>query len=52
MYIYIYAIMKIMCPSGFYHSSFMTTHAPGHMIYGFRKCSGNRASCVQVHELS
>ena len=44
--------MKIMRRSGFYHSSFMTTHASGHMMYGFRKCSENRASCVQVHELS
>ena len=32
--IYIYAIMKTMCPPGYHHNSFLATHAPGHMMYG------------------
>ena len=36
MYIYIYAIMKTMCPPGYFHNGFVETHALGHMIYGLR----------------
>ena len=24
-----------MCPSGYHHSGFMTTHELGHMMYGY-----------------
>ena len=39
--IHIYVIMKTMCPPGYHHNGFVTTHALGHMMYG-----------CQVHELS
>ena len=35
IYIYIYAIMKTICPSGYYHNDFVATHALGHMMYGY-----------------
>ena len=35
MCIYIYAIMKTMCPPGYHHNGFVATHALGHMKYGF-----------------
>ena len=31
----IYAIMKTMCPPGYYHNDFVATHALGHMMYGY-----------------
>ena len=31
----IYAIMKTMCPPGYYHNGFVATHALGHMMYGW-----------------
>ena len=31
----IYAIMKIMCPPGNHHNSFVATHALWHMMYGY-----------------
>ena len=31
MYIYIYAIMKTMCPPSYHHSSFVATHARRHV---------------------
>ena len=43
MYIYIYAIMKTNCPTGYHHNSIVATHALGHMI--------NCTLCAQVHEL-
>ena len=45
MFVYIYVIMKTMCPPGYHHNSFVATHALGHMMYI------NRTSCGQVHEL-
>ena len=30
---YIYAIMKTMCPPGYHHNGFVATHALGHMMY-------------------
>ena len=27
--LYMYVIMKTICPSGYYHNSFVATHAPG-----------------------
>ena len=33
MYIYIYVIMKTMCPPGYHHNGFVATHALGHMMY-------------------
>ena len=37
IYIYIYTclcvIMETMCPPGYYHNSFVATHALGHMMY-------------------
>ena len=41
MFVYIYVIMKTMCPPGYHHNSFVATHGIGHMMYG----------CAQVHEL-
>ena len=35
IYIHTYAIMKTMCPPGYYHSDFVDTHALGHMMYGY-----------------
>ena len=32
---YIYAIMKAMCPLGYHHNGFVVTHALGHMMYGY-----------------
>ena len=29
---YIYTIMKKMCPPGYHHNGFVATHAPGYMI--------------------
>ena len=41
--IYIYAIMKTMCPPGYHPNNFVATHTLGYMM--------NRTSCAQVHEL-
>ena len=30
----IYVIMKTMCHAGYHHSSFVSTHALGNMMYG------------------
>ena len=27
--------MKTLCPLGYYHNSFVATHALGHMMYGY-----------------
>ena len=32
MYIYIYVIMKTMCPPGYHHNGFVATHVLGYMI--------------------
>ena len=34
IYIYIYVIMKTMCPPGYHHNGFVATPALGHMMYG------------------
>ena len=34
MNIYIYEIMKTMCPPAYHHNGFVATHALGHMMYG------------------
>ena len=44
---YIYVIMKTMCPPGYHHNGFVATHALGYMMYGHM----NRTSCAPVHEL-
>ena len=31
IHIYIYVIMKTMCPPGHHHNGFVATHALGHM---------------------
>ena len=31
---YIYAIMKTMCPTGYHHNIFVATHALWYMMYG------------------
>ena len=31
----IYVIIKTMCPSGYYHKSFLATHALGDMMYDY-----------------
>ena len=43
----IYVIMKTMCPPGYHHNGFVTTHALGHMMYGYHvpKCT----SCSQPY---
>ena len=33
--IYIYAIMKTMCPPGYHYNGFVATHALGHMMCGY-----------------
>lgn len=38
-----YVIMKIMCPPGFHHNGFVTTHALGHKMFS--------SSYAQVLEL-
>ena len=30
---YIYVIMKTMCPPGYHHNGFVATHALGHMMH-------------------
>ena len=52
--IYIYEIMKTMCPPGYHHNGFVVTHALGHMMYGL--CPSAQVvmctrSCAQVHQL-
>ena len=37
--LYIYAIMKTMCPPGFHHNGFVATHALGLMMYGSWWCT-------------
>ena len=32
---YIYAIMKTMCPPGYHHNGFVATHPLGHIMYGY-----------------
>ena len=32
-YIYIYVIMKTMCPPSYHHNGFVATHVLGHMMY-------------------
>ena len=34
-FIYIYAIMKIMCPPGYHHNGFVATNALGQRMYGY-----------------
>ena len=34
-YIYIYAIMKTMCPPGYCHNGLARTHALGHIMHGY-----------------
>ena len=31
--------MKTVCRPGYHHNGFMTTHALGHMMYGYIMCS-------------
>ena len=33
--IYIYVIMKTICPPGYHHNGFVATHRLGHMMYGY-----------------
>ena len=33
--LYIYVIIKTLCPPGYHHKGFMATHALGHMMYGY-----------------
>ena len=35
IYIFIYAMIKTMCPPGYHHNGFVATHALGHMMYGY-----------------
>ena len=35
MYVYIYVIMKTMCPSSYHHNGFVAIHVLGHMMYGY-----------------
>ena len=32
---YMYKIMKTMCPPGCHHINFVATHVLGHMMYGY-----------------
>ena len=55
VYVYVYvsvcifAIMKTMCPPGYYHSGFVATHALGHMIYCSTKQKKNLLVLSNVH---
>ena len=35
LYVYIYAIIKKMCPPSYHHNDFVATHALGHMMSHF-----------------
>ena len=37
-YIYIYSIMKTICPPGFHHNGFVETHALADMTYIHPSC--------------
>ena len=41
----VHVIMKTMCPPGYHHNGFMTTHALEHVMYG------TQCTHAQVHEL-
>ena len=47
-YIYIYAVMKTICPPGYHHNGFVATHALAHVHHHYL----HRTSCAQVHELA
>ena len=34
-HIYIYVMMKTMCPHAYHHNGFVATHALGHKMYGY-----------------
>ena len=39
IYIYIYVIMKTMCPPGYHHNGFVATYTLGHMtVHHVPKC--------------
>ena len=45
--IYIYVIMKTMCPPGYHHNGFVATHVLEHMMYGYiyRRDHESNVSC-------
>ena len=47
-HIYIYVMMKTMCPPGYHHNGFVATHALGHMMYGYIYISMCVCECVFV----
>ena len=44
--LYIYVIMKAVCPPVCHYNGFVATYALGHMMYSLM----NFASCAQVHK--
>ena len=46
--IYIYGIMKTMCPPGYHHQGFVATHALGHMMHGWTV--HNVPKCMSCHK--
>ena len=42
--------MKAMCPPSYHHNGFMTTHALGHMMYGYivLKCMSCHKAIVVI----
>ena len=45
-YVYIYAIMKTMCPPGYPHNGFVATHSLRQMMYGYIMCT----KCMSCHK--
>ena len=39
--------MKTMCPPGYYHNGFVSTHALGHMMYGYTLLV---TKCISCHK--
>ena len=51
MYIYIYEIMKTMCPPSYHHNGFVATHALGHMMYGYIMITVHHVpKCMSCHK--
>ena len=56
IYIYIYicvcVILKSMCPLGYHHNGFATTHALGHMMYGYTLLVPMNQRVLNKHNIS
>ena len=50
MYVYIYAIIKKMCPPGYHHNSFVATHALGNIMYIMCPTVHHVPKCMSCHK--